>query len=603
MHEPVRQYVRQHLPASYSRVLEAGSLDINGGVRDLLDQGASYTGVDPQAGPGVDVVADFVGYQHSEPADLVLCLEVLEHTRNWRRIIASAARNLKPGGTLLLTCATTGRPRHSARSERPIEPDEFYKNVMQSELDAELGKHFSKYASEVVGLDLRAWAIRAEGHAVSKTLILVIGCGRSGTSAVTGCLYAMGANTHDSILIAEDNPRGFWENQEVVALHDQLLASLGRSWDRPPRTGVSYLDSVVAEVAAIIRDLPGPVCAIKDPRASLFVDLWARACEAEGVRLCVLEVCRDRDAVAASLMQREGWDKKRARKLIADYTEAIERARAAWARPWEWQTIRFPEDLQQRYVWQGIFGGFSIDAEVDMEIIGAFFDPRLIHHGVVTPPLWSVIIPSCTDAKVLDCVASLIETHPDIRCDQIVIVDDGLSWRTRVKLRGVTWVKGKRPFVFARAINMGAAAIDPASDLVILGDDVRFETPHALDRLAAAVDGSAAIAPEVVGVCGQPAQRAGTFTPTADWLAFICAYIPRRAWDAVGPLDERFVGYGYDDVDWCKRAQEYRHLRVAHEVRVVHTQESSYRNREDWKARYEENRVIFEEKWRPQEVA
>lgn len=606
MHEAVRRYVRHRLPAQYKKVIEVGSLDINGGVRDLLDDTASYLGVDLQAGPNVGRVDDFATYLDPHPADLVLCLEVLEHTSDWREIIAAAARNLQPGGTLLVTCATTGRPRHSARSERPIEPDEFYENVSQADLDEELGKHFGDHGSEVVGLDLRAWAIRAGGPVVSKTLILVIGCGRSGTSAVTGCLHAMGANTHESILIAEDNPRGFWENQEVVALHDRLLARCSASWDHPAPSVLmpSAMDAAQREMAAIIHNLPGPVCAIKDPRASLFVDLWARACELEGVRLCVLEVRRDPDAVAASLSAREGWGEKRSRNLIAHYTGAIDRARAAWGpRTWEWQTIRFPEELQQRYVWQGIFGGFAVDAEVDMEILGNFFDPRLIHHGVDTPPLWSVIIPSRDDEKVLDCVASLIESHPEIEANQIVIVDDGLSRHTKREFRGVTWVKGEKPFVFARAVNMGAAAMDPASDLVILGDDVRIETPRALDRLAAASAGAAAAAPEVVGVCGQPAQQAGAYGNEADWLAFICVYIPRRVWTRVGELDERFIGYGYDDVDWCKRACPHGQLRIAHDVRVVHTHDSSYRNQADWKTKYAENRVRFEEKWRPREVA
>lgn len=159
MHEAVRQYVRQHLPESYASVLEVGSLDINGGVRDLLDPAAEYVGIDVQPGPGVDIVVDFSAYLHRERVNVVLCLEVLEHAPQWRELIASAAMNLRLDGVLILTCATTGRATHSARSEAPIQPDEFYENVTKADLDAELEKHFSVHESEVIFRDLRARAM------------------------------------------------------------------------------------------------------------------------------------------------------------------------------------------------------------------------------------------------------------------------------------------------------------------------------------------------------------------------------------------------------------------------------------------------------------
>jgi hypothetical protein len=158
MHEPVRQYVLMHLPDHYDSVIEVGSLDINGGVRHLLDQKASYLGIDMQEGAGVDLVADFTTYTHPDPVDVVLCLEVLEHTETWREIIASIARNLSSFGTLIVTCATTGRPPHSARNGGQIQGGEFYQNVTRDELDTELAKHFSQFKSEVQGVDLRAWA-------------------------------------------------------------------------------------------------------------------------------------------------------------------------------------------------------------------------------------------------------------------------------------------------------------------------------------------------------------------------------------------------------------------------------------------------------------
>ena len=375
MHEAVRSYVRAEVRRSYASVLEVGSLDINGGVRDLLDPEAEYTGIDVQQGPGVDVVADFATYRHPEPVDLILCLEVLEHTPKWREIIASAARNLAAEGELILTCATTGRAPHSARGVGPIGQDEFYQNVTVEELTDELQKHFGKSSTEVVGTDLR---------------------GRAG-SPIT--------------------------------------------------------------------------------------------------------------------------------------------------------------------------------------------------------PQYSVIIPSCSDEKVIDCVYSLAEMHPELSLDQIVVVSDGLSMPTRGPIISVRWREGKKPFVFAEAINAGVRAAIPGSDIVILGDDVRFETSHGLGALSRASVGAAIVVPEVIGCCGQPAQQKGATRATADWLAFICAYIPRHAWEAVGELDERFVGYGYDDVDWCRRARGYGELKVDHSVTVRHLPQSSFRSQPGWATGYRENRALYDAKW------
>jgi hypothetical protein len=209
---------------------------------------------------------------------------------------------------------------------------------------------------------------------------------------------------------------------------------------------------------------------------------------------------------------------------------------------------------------------------------------------------WAVVVPSRNDAAIVDFVGNLRASHPDVTPDQVVVVDDGLSDHTLSVLSDVTIVKGVKPFVFARAINMGAAA-EPGRDIAIAGDDVRFLSYNLIDKLAERSAGVAAISPEIVGPGGHPAQRTHSGDSTADWLAFVCVYIPRRAWDAVGTLDERFVGYGFDDVDWCVRAFGYGPMRVDHSLRVAHIDTSSFRSDAGWMDRYRENQSRFVAKW------
>jgi SAM-dependent methyltransferase len=135
MHAAVLAFAKQHIDAHgpYGHVVEFGSLDINGSPRPLLPADVNYLGVNLQAGPGVDLVADAAGLD-VPPVDLVLCLEVLEHAPDKAGLIASAARNLRPGGHLVLTAAVDPRAPHSGIDEQPIRPHEFYANADPDEV-------------------------------------------------------------------------------------------------------------------------------------------------------------------------------------------------------------------------------------------------------------------------------------------------------------------------------------------------------------------------------------------------------------------------------------------------------------------------------------
>jgi hypothetical protein len=109
-------------------VVEYGSLDINGSVRGLFP-GSRYHGIDLQAGPGVDEVADAISWRASAPADVVVCCEVLEHSPEPGGIVSSAAANLRSGGWLIVTCATDTRAGHSAVDGGPLRDGEHYGNI------------------------------------------------------------------------------------------------------------------------------------------------------------------------------------------------------------------------------------------------------------------------------------------------------------------------------------------------------------------------------------------------------------------------------------------------------------------------------------------
>lgn len=129
MHAEAMQWVKQHVAGNeFDRVIELGSRDVNGSVRDLFP-GAEFVGVDIGDGPGVDVVCDAADYVTDQPADCVVSTEMLEHTARARETVIAAFNMLKPGGMLVMTAAGPGRAPHSAVDGRTLREGEFYENV------------------------------------------------------------------------------------------------------------------------------------------------------------------------------------------------------------------------------------------------------------------------------------------------------------------------------------------------------------------------------------------------------------------------------------------------------------------------------------------
>jgi predicted TPR repeat methyltransferase len=91
--------------------------------------------VDIADAPNVDIVGDAVEVLPTLPkCDIVVTTEVFEHTAAWPQMIAVMADILRPSGWLVVTCAGTGRPAHSADGGWELKPNEHYANVSLDEL-------------------------------------------------------------------------------------------------------------------------------------------------------------------------------------------------------------------------------------------------------------------------------------------------------------------------------------------------------------------------------------------------------------------------------------------------------------------------------------
>tara|TARA_R110000822_G_scaffold309905_1_gene440612 strand:- start:722 stop:1225 length:504 start_codon:yes stop_codon:yes gene_type:complete len=165
MHPGAHEFISRHATDDAISVIEIGSRNINGTIRDLFPN-AKWIGLDLFEGPEVDVVCDARDFVPESLVDLVVCCEVLEHCSGWRQLIQSASLWLKQKGVIIITAAGPGRDPHSAIDGGELHPDEHYANVTQDELAEEL--HYAGFVGiEVSGnehwKDTYAVALKALG--------------------------------------------------------------------------------------------------------------------------------------------------------------------------------------------------------------------------------------------------------------------------------------------------------------------------------------------------------------------------------------------------------------------------------------------------------
>ena len=98
-------------------VLEIGSLNINGTVRDFF-QTKSYLGVDVGPGPDVDLVAQGETLEFPDDSfDVAISAECFEHNPEWAATFANMHR--MSSRYVVFTCASDGRPEHGTRRSAP----------------------------------------------------------------------------------------------------------------------------------------------------------------------------------------------------------------------------------------------------------------------------------------------------------------------------------------------------------------------------------------------------------------------------------------------------------------------------------------------------
>lgn len=127
------------------RVLDCGSLDVNGSNRGLFTE-CGYTGIDVGQGIGVDVVCPTHELDMpNEAFDVVVSTECFEHDMHYVVSLRKIVALLRPSGLFFFTCASAGRPEHGTTRCLPGDSpltvavpvwSDYYKNLTETDIRA-----------------------------------------------------------------------------------------------------------------------------------------------------------------------------------------------------------------------------------------------------------------------------------------------------------------------------------------------------------------------------------------------------------------------------------------------------------------------------------
>lgn len=166
--------VKQRFPLFFQnrKVLDVGSLDVNGSNRNLFEN-CNYIGLDVAQGKNVDVVCIAHEYNaENESFDTIISTNALEHDIYYELTLKKIVSLLKPGGFLIFSVANSFG-EHGTKRKSPADSNTskmegnwatYYKNLTPEDIIKvlNLNEIFSKFKMKIFNKDLRFWGIKKE---------------------------------------------------------------------------------------------------------------------------------------------------------------------------------------------------------------------------------------------------------------------------------------------------------------------------------------------------------------------------------------------------------------------------------------------------------
>ena len=223
-------------------------------------------------------------------------------------------------------------------------------------------------------------------------VICVLGMHRSGTSALMGVLYHLGLYLGSNLLNpAQENPKGFFENRDIVKFNDKVLKEINSSWDdvfllpserwANKKTIEGYKNEAIELINKEFssREMFG----VKDPRMCILLPLWQQIFKKLHIDPFFIIIIRNPLEVAESLYKRNDFSMEKSMILwmryMLDaefYTRELNRAFVSFD-----ELLKNPEDIIK-----SISNQLNIDFPINYKDVSfeikQFLEPKLKHHNI-----------------------------------------------------------------------------------------------------------------------------------------------------------------------------------------------------------------------------
>mgnify|MGYP006276079789 FL=1 len=218
---------------------------------------------------------------------------------------------------------------------------------------------------------------------------MVLGMHRSGTSLVSRGLKVFGFEHGERLMRNSDNAKGHWEDLDLVACNDALLAAIGKQWyaltplsPDEHRTLLHSPHKAAAQELITAKLALQPSLAFKDPRSSLLLPFWHAVVQELGLQPTLVLAVRKPIEVANSLLQRDGYPLQRGLLLWLHYNIAVLQAvhkleLTCWVVDYN-QLLQQP---QQELKQLGTHMRTTADNEELLQFCDTFLDASLNHHA------------------------------------------------------------------------------------------------------------------------------------------------------------------------------------------------------------------------------
>ncbi|MFD3299602.1 sulfotransferase family protein, partial [Aquipseudomonas alcaligenes] len=146
---------------------------------------------------------------------------------------------------------------------------------------------------------------------MKQTCILILGMHRSGTSALSGVLNILGVYLGTHLMQPKaENPKGFFENDLIFEVNEDLLAQAGSSvhddfFNENKTNNIHYIDKLKSVLLDEFKY--SKIFSIKDPRIGYLLPIYIQALKALNIEINVVVPIRNPLEVARSLQVRNGF--------------------------------------------------------------------------------------------------------------------------------------------------------------------------------------------------------------------------------------------------------------------------------------------------------